>query len=258
MTMAADGAVATAAKAERNMDNSRVPTSSSSSPSSVERKCRDYPIGIMSKGVWVEGRRMDPDLFMMTPFYRQLVTHVMISNGEIKDRIEKLAYDIHQHYQSYSDLTLVCTLKGACVFFEHLTFSLRKIAQYAGGFNHRSAYIPEYIRVSSYIGKTRDILKTNSCQNDEALERLNGKNVLVVEDILDSGKTLLGTKDLLLNRAKVAEFKSVVLFAKRIANWNNFEPDWIGFDIPNEFIVGFGCDVDDNFRDLDHLCYAAV
>ena len=85
------------------------------------------------------------------------------------------------------------------------------------------------------------------------LNVLKGKNVLIVEDIIDTGKTM---KRLLANLAKY-EPKSVTvacLLRKRTPLSDGFQPDYVGFEIPNKYLVGYALDYNEYFRDLSHIC----
>jgi hypoxanthine phosphoribosyltransferase len=85
------------------------------------------------------------------------------------------------------------------------------------------------------------------------LEELRGKNVLVVEDIIDTGRTM---RKLLATLAdhEPKKVRVVSLLVKRTLSSTGYRPDYIGFEIPNKFIVGYALDYNEYFRDLTHVC----
>ncbi|XP_010126136.1 PREDICTED: hypoxanthine-guanine phosphoribosyltransferase-like, partial [Chlamydotis macqueenii] len=87
----------------------------------------------------------------------------------------------------------------------------------------------------------------------EELSALNGKNVLVVEDIIETGRTMKA----LLSKLKDNEpkmVKVVSLLVKRKPQSPGYRPDYIGFEIPDKFVVGYALDYNEYFRDLNHIC----
>ncbi|CAG2121114.1 unnamed protein product, partial [Medioppia subpectinata] len=109
----------------------------------------------------------------------------------------------------------------------------------------------EFIRLKSYEDdKSTSNLKVIGI---ESLESLRGKNVLIVEDIIDTGNTMVKLRELL----KEYDLKSIrvtSLFVKRTPLSNGYTPDYVGFNIPNKFIVGCNMDYNEYFRELNHVC----
>lgn len=184
---------------------------------------------------------------------QKLVKGVMVPKGLILDRVEKLAVEIFEAtHETPEDVVLLCTLKGACQFFDKLTETMRMLSRYRSDAAARPVYIEEYLKASSYVGTSQ----TGPVQVKDDVETYKsfvGKDVIIVEDILDTGNTVRVLHEKLL-AVGAATVRSVVLMSKRTEKWNGYVPTWVGFDVPDEFVLGFGCDLDQHFRDLEHLC----
>jgi hypoxanthine phosphoribosyltransferase len=181
--------------------------------------------------------------------YKEYLENIMISRGLIKDRVEKLAQEIHEDYQG-KNIHLLCVLKGGEKIFSDLTNSLHNLNSRYG---QKSIPIThDFIRASSYIN-TKTTGNVNVTTNNEQLENLRGKDILLVEDIIDTGKTILALKELIL-KYNPNSLKVVSLLIKRIPNSSGFIPEYCGFSIPDKFVVGYCLDFNENFRDLQHIC----
>jgi hypoxanthine phosphoribosyltransferase len=84
-------------------------------------------------------------------------------------------------------------------------------------------------------------------------QRFKNKNLLVIEDIVDSGRTMKAFTEK-LNTMNAKSVKVASLFLKRTPLSNGYIPDYVGFEIPNHFIVGYCLDYNEHFRDLEHVC----
>ncbi len=181
--------------------------------------------------------------------YRNYLENVMIPRGLIKDRIEKLAQEIHEDYQGKS-IHLICVLKGGEKVFSDLTNSLHVLNSRYG---QKSIPIThDFIKASSYVN-TKSTGNVNVATNTEQLESYSGKHILLIEDIIDSGKTIVALKELIL-KYNPASLKVVSLLIKRIPISNGFVPEYCGFSIPDKFVVGYCLDFNEHFRDLQHIC----
>jgi hypoxanthine phosphoribosyltransferase len=161
-----------------------------------------------------------------------------ITEAEIKARVRELAARINEDYAG-SELTVICTLKGSLIFFSDLVRELRMPTHC------------EFIGTSSYGASTESTgeIKVTLDLN----EPLEGKNVLIVEDIVDTGLTLAFLLDTLRVR-KPASIRSVALLHKPEAlKINSLKIDYIGFQIPNKFVVGYGLDYAEKFRGLPYI-----
>jgi len=163
---------------------------------------------------------------------------IMITEEQISDKVKELAERISSDYQGNSIL-MIGILKGAVIFLSDLV---------------RNMTIPVYIdfmAVSSY-GKASEssgvvqILK----DLDQSIE---GRHVLVVEDIVDTGLTLKYLLENLSTR-KPSSLKICTLLDKPTRRKSDVVPDYNGFAIPDEFVVGYGLDYAEKYRNLREIC----
>ena len=160
--------------------------------------------------------------------------HVLLTEEQIRGRLLELAAQIDIDYHG-KDLMLVGVLKGAVMVMADLARSL-----------HRSVDM-DWMAVSSYGSGTTSSGVVRILKDLDA--DLNGRNVLVVEDILDSGLTLSWLLKNLTSR-NPASVEVFTLLRKPDAMKVNVAPRYIGFDIPNEFVVGYGLDYAEKYRNL--------
>ncbi|KAF6023831.1 HPRT1 [Bugula neritina] len=187
------------------------------------------------------------EMFCIPKHYENHLSHVMIPKGLIDDRTEKLAKDIKEKL-SDEPLVCLCVLKGGYKFFADLVDHLKSMN------NVQNDPIPlkvDFIRLRSYV----DDKSTGDVEviGGDALHHLEGKNVLIVEDIVDTGKTM----QYLLRKLQVHNPKSinvVSLLVKRTPLSVGYKPDFAGFEIPNHFVIGYALDYNEYFRDLQHVC----
>jgi hypoxanthine phosphoribosyltransferase len=161
----------------------------------------------------------------------------LISEEAIRDRGRELATEIGRDYVN-QPLTIVGVLTGSLVFLADLT---------------RQLTIPHRIGVlqaSSYRGATTEAgsLRVNL----ELVPDLQGRHVLLLDDILDTGQTLSALVSQ-VQRLQPLSVRSVVLLRKIGRQSIAFEPDYCGFEIPDVFVVGYGLDYNDEFRHLPYL-----
>lgn len=162
---------------------------------------------------------------------------VLISESAIKKRIQELADDISKDYAG-KEVVLICVLKGAVMFMVDLSKELKIPVAF------------DFMDVSSYNGGTKSsgIVKIVKDLN----ESIEGKNVLLVEDIIDSGRTLSYLVKVLKER-KPASLKICTLLDKPERRIADVEVSYIGFNIPDEFAVGYGLDYDEKYRNLPYI-----
>lgn len=166
------------------------------------------------------------------------VERVLLTKDEIQKRVISLGQQISNDYAG-KELLLICVLKGAVVFLSDLM---------------RAITVPvfiDFMAVSSYGAATESsgivrILKDLDCSIDN-------RHCLIVEDIIDTGLTLLYLKENLLSR-KPASLKIVTLLDKPDRRRVDIEPDYCGFRIPDEFVVGYGLDFNECYRSLPDVC----
>jgi len=193
------------------------------------------------------------DLFNIPTHYKKTLESVLIPAGLLDDRTEKLAYDIYQHYLKVlpagESILALCTLKGAYRFFGDLLRTIEKI----------NSFSPD-----AGVQVKMDFIRLKSYDNDEStgevkvvggdkLARLKGKHVLVVEDIVDTGKTMVKLLEI-LKQVEPASVKVASLALKRTPKSIGYVPDYVGFEVPDKFIVGCAFDYNENYRDLNHVC----
>ncbi|XP_042898860.1 hypoxanthine-guanine phosphoribosyltransferase isoform X5 [Parasteatoda tepidariorum] len=188
------------------------------------------------------------DSFCVPRHYISDLDRVLVPCGLILDRIERLARDIARDFDD-QPFTALCVLKGGYKFFADL---LDKIKQYVRNVNDRTGPISvDFIRIKSYENEsTSGKLKIMGIDN---LATLKGRNLLIVEDIIDTGTTMKNLLTL-LDQFEPRTVKVVSLFVKRTPKSKGYKPDYIGFEVPNKFIVGYALDYNEFFRDLNHVC----
>jgi hypoxanthine phosphoribosyltransferase len=167
---------------------------------------------------------------------------VLYSAEEIQKRIQELAQQISRDYKDVDDLVVVGVLKGAFIFTADLVRAMGLPAQI------------EFIKLSSYNNDKTE--SSGKVKADLSLPKLKGRNVLVVEDIVDSGRTAKFLLDLFNNDLSVKSVKIAALFDKpcrRAEGLKHIKPDYCGFTIDDHFIVGYGLDHSQNFRELPYV-----
>ncbi len=165
---------------------------------------------------------------------------VLISPERLEERVKELAEMIKKDYGHKVFCSVVLT--GAMVFFTNLMKELKKI-------NVEVIYDP--IKVSSYSG-TESTGKVNL--ELDMKQDIKNKRVLIVEDIIDTGLTLKYLKEYMLRKG-AAEVKICSLLDKKARRKEPIEADYVGFEIPDKFIVGYGVDYNERFRDLNFIGY---
>ena len=165
-------------------------------------------------------------------------TKVLLTREEIKKKVAQLADAVSRDYRG-KDLLLVCVLKGAVVFLSDFMRSLEIPAEI------------DFMAVSSYGEASYSSGVVRILKDLE--HNIDGKDVLIVEDIIDTGLTLSYLRDNLLSRSP-ASLRVVTLLDKPDRRITQIKPDYCGFCIPNEFVVGYGLDYQEKYRNLPDLC----
>jgi len=164
---------------------------------------------------------------------------VLVSAEAIQQRVQELGKEIDADYPD-GPIYLVAILKGSFVFLADLSRAIK-----------RHSVRIEFMGISSY-GKN----KTSSGQvrvTKDLDVNLEGRNVLVVEDIIDSGVTLTYLASILQQR-KPASLRIVTLLDKPERRISPVEIKYVGFKIPDEFVVGYGLDYAEDYRNLPDIC----
>lgn len=165
------------------------------------------------------------------------VLKVLISEEEIAKRVKEMGAQISKDYQG-RNLMLVTVLKGAVVFLADIMRTIDIHAEI------------DFMVVSSYGAgvKTSGVVKI--IKDLDVL--LEGKDILIIEDILDSGLTLSYIKELLSSR-NPASIKIATLLDKPSRRKVDLAADYIGFVVPDEFVIGYGLDFDEKYRNLPYI-----
>jgi hypoxanthine phosphoribosyltransferase len=191
------------------------------------------PPGIAGVGT---GRRMK-EVMAMRDIWADIAT-VLIDQEALQARIKDMAAQIEADYEGFDDLLLICVLKGGFMFLSDLTRALKR------------PHNVDFMGISSYgQGTTR----TGAVQIIMDLkEPIENRNVLIVEDIIDSGHTLDYMRRSLMARSP-ASLRICTLLNKPSRREIAVHVDYIGFDIPDEFVVGYGLDFDELYRNLPFI-----
>lgn len=167
----------------------------------------------------------------------QGIREVLISEEEIAEKVAELSVDLSEEYEDKNPI-LVGVLKGALPFMGDLIKSLDIFLEY------------DMMDVSSYgtglvsSGEVKILKDLDSS--------LDGRHVIIVEDIIDTGRTLKYLKEMFYHR-NAASVKIVTMLDKPSGRVVDLEADWTCFEIPDEFVVGYGLDYRENYRNLPYV-----
>jgi len=168
---------------------------------------------------------------------RDDVKEILLTELQIQQRLDTLALEIQRDYTD-KDLTLVAILTGSVMFIADL---LRRLPMQLR---------LDYIGVSSYHGETRstgELILTKALKLD-----VRDRDVLVVDDILDTGLTLVNIRAM-LQKLQPRSVKFCTFLEKDIPHREDFHADYVGFHIPNKFVVGYGLDYRERYRNLPYV-----
>ena len=163
------------------------------------------------------------------------IKEILISEEQIIEKCKELGKIIDKDYEG-KEVLLVGLLKGSVPFMAELAKHLNSDVTF------------DYMNVSSYDGVES---KTFVVKQD-LKEDVSGKNILIVEDILDTGKTLYNVKEMLLKR-NANSVKIVTMLDKEEGRIIDMKADYVGFKIPNAFVVGYGLDFNEKYRQLPYV-----
>ena len=175
-------------------------------------------------------------LFYMKKVYEN-IERILISKEDLNQRVKEIGTQITKDFDG-EEIIVVGVLKGSVLFMTDLI---------------REIDLPmdiDFMVVSSYEGSTE------SSGNVKIIKDINidvaNKNVVIVEDIIDSGRTMHSLKELFQVR-DCKTFKICTLLDKKERRKIEIEADYVGFDVPNEFVVGYGLDYDGKYRNLEDI-----
>ena len=163
--------------------------------------------------------------------------NVLFTEKQIEERVRELAHELYEKYGD-EEVTFVCTLKGAVFFACDL------LKNYKG-----NAYL-EFLRVSSYEGES-STGKINLKLPLNA-EKINDKNIVIVEDIVDTGFTLDYIRNY-VNNMSPKSLIEVTLLDKKARRKIDIQPTYSGFVIDDLFVIGYGLDYDQKYRNLPYI-----
>lgn len=175
----------------------------------------------------------------MTPTYEKYLEEILIDENRLQARIAELGRELNRDYEGCDDLLLLCILKGGVMFMTDLSRRLK------------IPHMIDFMAASSYGVSARQ--SSGSVRIDMDLRTdVHNKHVLVVEDIIDSGHTLHFVMKTLKNR-EPASLKLCALLNKQSRRQVAIHVDYIGFEIENKFVFGYGLDLDEKFRNLPFI-----
>ncbi|GAB4492723.1 MAG: hypoxanthine phosphoribosyltransferase [Anaerolineales bacterium] len=170
--------------------------------------------------------------------YLDFIDEVLVSAEDIKTRVAELGAQISRDYEG-QDLLVVCLLRGAITFTADLTRQLT--------IQHEL----DCMSLSSY-GRGNYASSGNVRVNLDLLTNIEGRHVLLVEDIVDSGRTLAHVLSMLRTRDPLS-VRVCVLLDKKMRREVPVQVDYIGFDVPDKYVFGYGIDIDERFRHLPFI-----
>ena len=170
-------------------------------------------------------------------FMEEDMAEILLTKEQIEQRVRELGQEIARDYAG-REVIMICVLKGACVFYTDLA---------------RATPIHmkmDFMAISSYgdAQKTSGIVSIKK----DIDSSITGKDIIIVEDIMDSGLTLSYMTRLLATR-QPASLRVCCLLDKPERRECAISPDYVGFVIPNEFVIGYGLDYMGHFRNLPYV-----
>lgn len=163
---------------------------------------------------------------------------VLIEEEKINQRLDELAEQIMKDYQN-KDIVFLCILKGSIIFTVELAKRIKNNVQF------------EFIEVSSYEGhQSSGKVKLNK----DITQSIEEKEVIIIEDIVDSGRTISFLKECLTNK-NPKTLKICTLLDKPYKRIFDVQLDYVGFEIEDKFVIGYGLDDEQDYRNLNFIGY---
>lgn len=166
------------------------------------------------------------------------IATILIDEAAIAKRIGELAAQIEADYAAHDDLLLICVLKGGFMFLADLTRAMTR------------PHSLDFMGISSYGSGTRSSGAVQIIMDLKA--PIEDRHVLIIEDIIDSGRTLQYMRRNLETRSP-ASIRICTLLNKPARREIDVPVEYVGFDIPDEFVVGYGLDFDELYRNLPYI-----
>ena len=168
---------------------------------------------------------------------REDMAYILLSREQIAARVRELGQAITRDYAGEKPL-FVCVLKGSVVFFADLVRSVDLPVQF------------EFMTASSYGSATVSSGKVHVVSGLD--EKIKGRHVILVEDIIDSGRTIAFVKNDMLGKG-VKSLKVCSLLDKPSRRVSDVSADYVGFEVPDEFVVGYGLDYNQDYRNFPDI-----
>lgn len=168
---------------------------------------------------------------------------VLLNSETIQEEISKLGKILNKTYKD-EEVYLICVLKGSVMFMTDLAKHLKMPVKM------------EFIRLSSYGSNFTTSGKVNAV--DISLPDLNGKNVLIIEDIIDTGHTAKFLVDFINLNFRVNDLKFCSLLDKKVKREVDIDADYYCFEVDDKFLVGYGLDYDGYYRNIPYIGYIEV
>ena len=161
---------------------------------------------------------------------------ILFTHDQIVKRCEDIGTQISEEYKG-KNVILVGLLKGSIPFFAELAQHISLDVEF------------DFMAVSSYEGteSTGNVLVKKDISND-----ITGKDIIIVEDILDTGKTLHTVRAMLMEKG-AASVEIATLLNKQERRLYPIQAKYVGFEIPNAFVIGYGMDYNENYRNLPYV-----
>lgn len=169
---------------------------------------------------------------------------VLISTEKLQETVAQLAAQINAAYVNTENVMALVILEGAKYFaadlLEQLSFSIET----------------EYLKASSYLGTTQSCGTANLETTDDLQSKIRGKNILIIDDIYDTGRTLSNLLEW-INNCNPQSVKTCVLLEKEIPHDEDIAIDFLGTTVADAFVIGYGLDFDGQYRELPFIAELA-
>jgi len=173
--------------------------------------------------------------------YHEFIDQIIVDEAGLRERVVELGEQISRDYAG-EELLVVCLLRGGITFVADLSRQLSL------------PHTLDCMSLSSY-GVGRYASSGNVRVNLDLMTNIEGKNVLLVEDIVDSGRTLAHVLEMLRTR-EPKSLRVCVLLDKKERREVEVQVDYVGFDVPDKYIFGYGIDIDEHYRNLPFIATA--
>ena len=216
-----------------------------------------YPIPADLEAIDLSKEAVHPiEHFYVPQRFKPYIKNIVLPDGVIQSRWARLAERIIQDYAGETELVKIVLMNGGYKFFEDLKAQINAQMRFNGESQMEQALQirPHFIKLSSY----KNTGSTGEVKGLELLEplQLQGKNVLLIEDMIDTGTTMKAVLNKIPQLYQPKTLEVAIAFHKKTrknTEWGYFGK-YTGFLVEDNFCIGYGMDYNENFRDLPHLC----